>query len=73
MTASERVEQGRRVEARPSTKPQGNASRGFGATMRVDRWIIKPGLIAFGLLAFIAYATVSAVFGIPYFGVDYAA
>jgi len=73
MTATEQVEQGRRVERRPASKPAGTAGRGFGTTMRVDRWLIKPGLIAFGLLAFILYATVSAVFGIPYFGVDYAA
>lgn len=73
MTASSRVEQGRRVEAAPSTKPAGTAKRGFGATLRVDRWIIKPGLIALGLAAFIVYATASAVFGIPYFGVDYVA
>jgi hypothetical protein len=73
MTASEQVEQGRRVEGRPSTKPAGTAMRGFGTTMRVDRWSIKPGLIALGLTAFIIYATASAIFGIPYFGVDYAA
>ncbi len=73
MTATEQVEQGRRLGARPASKPAGTAQRGFGTTMRVDRWIIKPGLIAFGLVAFILYATVSAVFGIPYFGVDYAA
>ncbi len=73
MTASDQVTQGRVVKPAPSTKPPGTATRGFGTTLRVDRWIIKPGLIAFGLLAFIAYATVSAIFGIPYFGVDYAA
>lgn len=74
MTASDQVEQGRRVlEPRPSTKPPGSAQRGFGATMRVDRWSVRPFLIAFGLLAFIAYATVSSIFGIPYFGIDYAA
>jgi len=73
MTASPQAEQGRRVEAAPATKPQGSAPRGLGSTLRLDRWIIKPGLVAFGLLAFIAYATVSAVFGIPYFGVDYTA
>ena len=73
MTASDQVTQGRVVQPAPSTKPSGSAQRGFGKTLRVDRWIIKPGLIAFGLLAFIAYATVSAIFGIPHFGVDYAA
>ena len=61
------------VEPRPATKPAGSAQRGFGATLRVDRWIIKPALIAGGLLLFILYATWSSVFGIPYFGVDYAA
>jgi len=73
MTASEQVEQGRRVEPRPSTKPPGSAPRGFGKTLRVDRWIIKPAAIAIGLLLFIVYATGSSVFGIPYFGVDYVA
>ena len=75
MTVSEQVEQGRRVEPRPATKPPGSAKSGFGATLRVDRWIIKPGLIAFGLIAFIIYATVSAVFAIPgaFLGIDYAA
>ena len=73
MTVSPKAEQGRRVEPRPATKPAGSAPRGFGQTLRVDRWIVKPGLIAFGLIAFIIYAMVSAVFGIPYFGVDFAA
>ena len=73
MTASDQVTQGRVVQPAPSTKPAATVPGGFGKTLRLDRWIIKPGLIAFGLLAFIAYATVSAVFGIPYFGVDYAA
>ena len=73
MTVSDQVTQGRAVEPRPSTKPAGTAKRGFGATMRVDRWIIKPGAIAIGLVVFIIYAAGSAVFGIPYFGVDYAA
>jgi len=73
VTASNQVEQGRRVEPRKATKPAGTALRGFGTTMRVDRWSIKPGLIALGLTVFIIYATASAVFGIPYFGVDYVA
>ena len=73
MTASDQVKQGRLVEPRKSTKPEGSAARGFGATMRIDRWSVRPFLIAFGLLAFIAYSTLSAVFGIPYFGVDYVA
>jgi hypothetical protein len=73
MTASPKVEQGRRVEPRPATKPAGSVQRGFGSTLRVDRWIVRPGLIAFGLIGFIIYAAVSAVFGIPYFGVDYVA
>ena len=73
MTAPTQVEQGRRVEPRPATKPGGTAQRGFGTTLRVDRWIVKPGLIALGLTAFIIYATVSSIFGIPYFGLDYAA
>ena len=73
MTASNQVKQGRLVEPRKSTKPPGTAMRGFGTTMRVDRWSIRPGLIAIGLTLFIIYATASAVFGIPYFGVDYSA
>ena len=73
MTASPQAEQGRRVEPAPSTKPQGSARRGFGETFRLDRWIIRPALIAGGLLLFIVYATWSSIFGIPYFGFDYAA
>jgi hypothetical protein len=73
MTVSPQVEQGRRVEPTPASKPRGSAPRGFGRTLRVDRWIVRPGLIAFGLTAFIIYATISAVFGIPYFGVDFSA
>jgi hypothetical protein len=73
MTVSDGVEQGRVVKPRASTKPPGTALRGFGTTMRVDRWSIKPGLVALGLTFFIIYATASSVFGIPYFGVDYQA
>ena len=73
MTATPQAEQGRRVEPAPATKPEGSVQRGFGDTFRVDRWIIKPALIAGGLIAFILYATWSSIFGIPYFGFDYAA
>ena len=73
MTATPQAEQGRRVEPAPATKPEGPVQRGFGDTFRVDRWIIKPALIAGGLIAFILYATWSSIFGIPYFGFDYAA
>ena len=73
MTASPKVEQGRRVEPAPATKPEGSARRGFGETFRIDRWIIKPALIAGGLIAFIVYATWSSIFAIPYFGFEYAA
>ena len=73
MTTAPQVEQGRRVEPRPATKPAGTTPRGFASTLRVDRWIIRPALIAGGLGLFILYATWSSVFGIPYFGFDYAA
>ena len=73
MTATPQVEQGRKVEPAPSTKPAGSAPRGFGQTMRADRWSIRPLLIAGGLLAFIAYATWSSIYAIPYFGIEYAA
>ena len=73
MTASDQVKQGRLVEPRRSTKPAGTAMRGFGTTLRVDRWSLRPMAIALGLTAFIVYATVSALFLIPYFGFPYSA
>jgi len=73
MTAPGQVTQGRLVERRPSTKPAGTAMRGLGATLRMDRWSLRPLAIALGLTAFIIYATISAVFMIPYFGFPYEA
>ena len=73
MTAPGQVTQGRLVEPRASSKPPGTAQRGFGTTMRVDRWSLRPLAIALGLTAFIVYATISAVFLIPYFGFPYEA
>jgi len=74
MTASDQVTQGRFVEPRPSTKPAGTAQQGFGTTLRVDRWSLRPMAIAFGVLAFVAYATLSALFLTPgVLGVDYSA
>jgi hypothetical protein len=74
VTASDQVTQGRLVKPRAATKPAGSASRGFGATLRVDRWSIGPLLIAAGTLAFVAWATLSAVFLIPgVLGVEYEA
>ncbi len=73
MTASDQVTQGRRVEARPASKPAGTALRGFGTTRRIDRWSLRPLAIALGLTAFIVYALVSSVFLIPFFGVEYEA
>jgi hypothetical protein len=73
MTAPGQVTQGRLVERRPSTKPPGTAMRGLGTTLRMDRWSLRPLAIALGLTAFILYATISAVFLIPYFGFPYEA
>lgn len=73
MTASGQAQQGRVVKPQPSTKPPGTTRRGFGATMRVDRWSLRPLAIALGLTAFIVYATISALFLIPYFGFEYEA
>ena len=73
MTASDQVKQGRLVEPTPSTKPAGTAQRGFGTTLRVDRWSLRPMGIAFGLTVFIIYAGISSVFLIPYFGFPYEA
>jgi hypothetical protein len=68
------IEQGRRVDPAPSTKPAGSTRQGLGATLRVDRWSIRPLLIAAGTLGFVAYATLSAVVLIPgVLGVDYEA
>jgi hypothetical protein len=71
MTVPGQVTQGRLVERPVSSKPPGTAQRGFGTTMRVDRWSLRPLAIALGLTAFILYATISAVFLIPYFGFPY--
>jgi hypothetical protein len=74
MTAPGQVTQGRLVERRPSTKPSGTAMRGFGATLRMDRWSLKPALIGLAILAFVAYAMFSSVLLIPgILGVDYEA
>jgi len=74
MTAPDQVRQGRRVEPRPSTKPQGSVRRGFGVTLRLDRWSLRPMAIALGILAFVTYAGFSSVLLIPgVLGVDYAA
>ena len=74
MTASDQVTQGRRVEPRPSSKPQGSARRGFSDTRRVDRWSLRPMAIALGILAFVAYAGFSSVLLIPgVLGVEYSA
>jgi hypothetical protein len=74
MTAPGQVTQGRLVERRPSSKPPGTAMRGFGTTLRVDRWSLRPLAVALGVLAFVAYATLSAVLLTPgVLGVDYRA
>jgi hypothetical protein len=73
MSASNAVGQGRRVEPRPASKPPGTARQGFGTTLRVDRWSLRPLAIALGLTGFIIYATISAVFLIPEFGFPYEA
>jgi hypothetical protein len=70
MTASDQATQGRRVGARPATKPPGTALRGLGSTRRIDRWSVKPMAIALGLTAFIIYALISSVLLIPEFGVE---
>lgn len=52
-------------------KPAGTAARGFGTTSRRDRWTSEPALIVIGLTVFIVYATFSAFFWGPLFGVGY--
>ena len=37
--------------------------RRYGKTQRVDRWWLEPLLVAFGLVSFIVYSTVSALMG----------
>ena len=73
MTAPEAAGQGRLVAARPATRPAGTAQRGFGTTLRLDRWSLQPLAIALGLTAFVLYATISAVFLTPHFGFPYEA
>jgi hypothetical protein len=74
MTASDQVKQGRLVEPQKATKPAGTAPSGFGATLRVDRWSVRPILIGLGTIGFVLYATLSSVLLIPgILGVDYEA
>jgi hypothetical protein len=56
-----------------ATKPAGTARRGFGATLRLDRWIIQPAFVGLVFTVFIVYTTISALFLIPQFGVPFEA
>jgi hypothetical protein len=73
MTAPDTVRGGRLVQPRPASKPPGTAQQGFGTTLRVDRWSLRPLAIALGLTGFIIYAGISAVFLTPWFGFPYEA
>jgi hypothetical protein len=54
------------------TKPAGTASRGFGTTLRMDRWSVEPGIVGLVFTGFVIYSLISAllltpaVLGVPY-------
>jgi len=59
----------------PSVKARspGTAERGFGTTLRVDRWILEPAAIGLVFTGFIIYSLVSSLIWLPAFGVPYEA
>src|SRR5918999_2422550 len=59
--------------SRPASKPAGTAERGFGATLRLDRWSIQPAIVGLVFTAFIAYSLISSLIWLPTFGIPYEA
>jgi hypothetical protein len=59
------------MTATPTTRPQGTAAQGLGATSRRDWWWIEPGIIAAGFGSFILYSLFSAFVWEPLFHVPY--
>jgi hypothetical protein len=59
--------------SRPATKPAGTAERGFGATLRLDRWSVQPAVVGLVFTAFIIYSLISSLVWLPAFGVPYEA
>jgi hypothetical protein len=59
------------LTAQEATKPAGTAQRGFGTTLRLDRWSVEPALIGIGFAAFIVYSLISSLLWLPEFGVPY--
>ncbi|MEO7119418.1 MAG: succinate dehydrogenase [Candidatus Limnocylindrales bacterium] len=58
--------------SQPATKPPGTAQRGFGTTLRIDRWSLEPMLTGGVFTAFIVYSLVSALLLTPgVLGVEY--
>ncbi|MGI8533475.1 MAG: hypothetical protein ACR2LP_01160, partial [Candidatus Limnocylindrales bacterium] len=59
----------------PSVKARspGTAERGFGTTLRIDRWILEPAAIGLVFTGFIIYSLVSSLIWLPAFGVPYEA
>jgi hypothetical protein len=51
-----------------AAKPAGLAPRGFGTTLRLDRWVLGPAAVGLGFTAFIIYSLVSSLLLLPYFG-----
>lgn len=54
-----------------ATKPFGTARRGFGATLRRDRWWIRPATTAIVFTSFVLYSLFSSVVWAPVFGAPY--
>ena len=71
MTASDQAQQGRLVERTPSSKPPGTAPRGFGTTLRLDRWVLQPATVGLVFTLFIIYSLASALLMTPFFGFEY--
>lgn len=54
-------------------KPPGTAQRGFGTTLRIDRWILEPATIGLVFTSFIIYSLISSLIWVPAFGIPYEA
>ena len=54
-----------------ATKPFGTARRGFGATVRRDRWWFRPATTATVFTSFVLYSLFSSLVWAPVFGAPY--
>jgi hypothetical protein len=63
------------TQSSQAARPAGLAPRGFGTTLRLDRWILGPAAIGIGFTAFIVYSLISSLLFLPdaFFHVPYEA